>query len=107
MRSDQFMGLPIEALEYIHKNLERGPVCECCKRPFPVELKVIGHFDGMFMDVYNLYEHQLKDGFVAVEFLQAEPWSGGPCFFIGLRVHDADGSLVRTFEHPQDEIENC
>jgi hypothetical protein len=42
---------------------------------------------GMFDDdSVSLYRHQLTNGLFADEFLQSQPWSSGPCSFIGLKV---------------------
>jgi hypothetical protein len=81
------MGLPKEALEFLSK-YEDTLVCPCCHRLFTKEHEVIGHYEGMLGDIYDLHRYNLKSGLSADEFLQADPWSSGPCFFIGLRVSD-------------------
>jgi hypothetical protein len=100
------MGLPSDALDFLREN-EDVKVCQCCNQPFPPSLIMTGSYEGMYMAKYDLYEHKLKLGGCAVEFLQADPWSSGPCFFLGLRVFDKDGCLYRTFEWSQDEIDTC
>lgn len=89
MRTDQYIGLTKSATEFIEQN-EIAPQkpCSCCGRPFKIERKVCGTYEGMFEDEYYLSEYQLKDGNIAQEFLQASPWSSGPMFFIGLKTSD-------------------
>lgn len=58
--------------------------------------QIIGHYSGMFMEEYDLYRRQLTGGGYADEFLQASPWSSGPCFFIGLQVFDSDGKETES-----------
>jgi hypothetical protein len=102
MRCDQHFGLPKEALEFLAENEKTLPICTCCKRPFPLELEQIGTYTGMFCDKFPLYRHFLTDGKVADEFLQADPWSSGPCFFIGLKVSNGE-----IFEWPQETIDGA
>ena len=45
----------------------------------------IGSFGGMFDETYPLFEYTLKDGRVFQEYVQAEPWSSGPCIFLALK----------------------
>ena len=106
MRCDQFMGVTTEARKYLdsYKVVDR---CNKCKRPFPPTLKVIGHFAGMFDNEYDLHEYALSNDWTAREYLQAAPWSSGPCFFLGLKVYDDENRLRRTFEWPEVEIDNC
>ena len=81
------MGLTPEAIDFLKENEVPAEVCEHCNRPFPKALEKIDIFTGMFEDEYGLFRHFLKDGRFADEYLQAEPCSSGPCFFIGLEIH--------------------
>jgi len=101
MRCDQHMGLPKEALEFLSKYLVTPP-CPYCNRPLVQECEVIGQYEGMFGDIYDLRRYNLKSGLTADEFLQADPWSSGPCFFIGLRVSDG-----LEFRWPEQDIQNA
>jgi hypothetical protein len=56
----------------------------------------------MFGTEYSLIRYYLPDGRTADEFLQADPWSSGPCFFLGLRVSDG-----QEFLWPQEDIDNA
>lgn len=99
IRMDQFEGLCAEAKVFLKENEVPEKICECCKRPFPRDLEIIGHYQGMSGDEYPLYRHRLKNGNCADEFLQATPWSSGPMFFLGLRLP------VSLFEFKWSEIE--
>jgi hypothetical protein len=101
MRTDQYIGLPKDALDFLAKYRVPLEICPHCHRPTP-NTKVIGRVDGCFGTIYELHEYELASGY-AIEFLQASPWSSGPCFFIGLRAHN--GVLERTFTWSDAEIE--
>jgi hypothetical protein len=74
-RSDQFMGLTDQAYELIQDATKEA---EC------------GHYKGMFGDDYSLTEYIMVDGSRYQEFLQADPWSGGPVFFIALKKYNSN-----------------
>ncbi len=88
IRMDQFKGLPPGAVVYLAEHEVPQEMCPACKRLFPRNLEVIGHYTGMFDNQYPLHRHMLKDGRVADEFLQMTPWDSGPMFYLGLRVSD-------------------
>jgi len=90
------MGLPPKAVIFLDDNVTQPQVTKTC-----------GTFYGMFGNGYTLYERQLKSGQIAKEFVQAAPWSSGPCFFIGLRVYDTNGTCVQEFLWGEEEIDNC
>lgn len=102
MRCDQFIGLPPDAIKFLHKYETPASQCPHCHRPYATNLEPCGQYEGMFGDTYYLYRHHLKSGLVAEEFLQADPWSSGPCFFLGLRISDGT-----EFLWPQEEIDNA
>lgn len=105
MRCDQQMGLPPEAVAFLEENEKKPLVCDCCGRPFPKALVPIGAYVGMFETEYSLYRHELKNEGFADEFLQAAPWSSGPCFFLGLKITGTDGGVM-VFEWTDSEIAN-
>ncbi len=88
MRCDQFMGLPPSADAFLEEHRVKPEVCEHCQRPFPCELEVIGHFNGMCGDEFPLVRYILTDGRTADVFHQTSPWSSGPLHHLGLRVSD-------------------
>ncbi len=98
MRNDQFIGLPPDAIGFLEKYETPEECCKECKRPFPRELKIIGRYFGIGGTEYPLYRHILVGGGHADEFLQAQPWSSGPRFFLGLKLLDS------IFEWPQEDI---
>lgn len=99
-RSDQHVGLPQEALDFLTNN---EPVCPHCGQNC-VSLETIGKYYGMFDNAYPLYRHQLKEGY-AVEFVQASPWSGGPLFFLGLLIYGPKGNLLDRITWDETTIE--
>ena len=99
MRSDQHMGLTPDAIAFLEGHEIPEKCCKECKRPFPRELEVIGHYHGMGGE-YPLHRHELADGDYVDEYIQAEPWSSGPCFFLGLQLVDS------VFEWDQEDIDN-
>lgn len=98
IRCDQFCGLPKHALEFLEKWQKR---CDCCGQFLPSHTHV-GYYTGMFDNQYPLMQYELTDGRYADEFLQAEPWSSGPMFFLGLKVSDG-----QEFRWTQEEIDNA
>jgi hypothetical protein len=96
------MGLPVAAREFLQKYEIQPEACPHCNRQFDRKLEVCGHYYGMYDQEYNLYQHQLKSGKIAEEFVQADPWSSGPCFFLGLRI--SDGAEILW---DQEEIDNA
>jgi hypothetical protein len=109
MRCDQLRGLSSAADMFLDANIiqPRSEPCPHCHHSYSAALKVCGTFYGMFDNEYLLYEHQLKSGQVAKEFVQAAPWSSGPCFFIGLQVYNPDGTCAQEFLWAEEEIDNC
>jgi len=106
MRCDQFMGLTPEAIDFLRENEVPENKCACCNHAFPRALEKIGSFFGMFGDEYSLFRHILKDGRIANEYLQAAPWSSGPCFFLGLEVHGKD-LPTQKFEWSKHDIDKA
>lgn len=99
IRMDQFIGLTDAAQEFLRENEAYGGMCPTCKQSLPRILQQVGSFTGMFDQEYPLFQHTLKDGCTADEFLQTSPWSSGPMFFLGLRVSDG-----REFLWAEEEI---
>lgn len=71
-RSDQLLGLNTWAKDVIWTS---GVIREKTERTF----------FGMFGDTYPLYKYIFPDGRVYHEYVQADPWSGGPVFFIAFK----------------------
>lgn len=102
MRCDQHFGLCPEAVAFLEEHEVKPEICSGCNRAFPRNLQILGHYYGMFNDEYPLNRHVLEDGRYADEYVQANPWSSGPCFFIGLKL-----STGEKFEWSKEAIENA
>ena len=61
--------------------------------------------EGAFGNDFPLWHYKFDDGREYFEYVQAEPWSSGPCFFIALR--DSKGDPVPESLWPQSEIEDA
>ena len=87
MRCDQYIGLPQLAHDFLHQYRLRN-CCPTCGVDLKKFSSPLGEFEGAYGTVYPLMRYHLLGGLLADEFVQASPWSSGPCFFIGLRVSD-------------------
>jgi len=69
----------------------------------PVKCELSGEkFYGMFDIEYDLHRYILPDGRIYVEFVQEEPWSSGPCFFLALK--GPNGETVEESLWREEEI---
>jgi hypothetical protein len=84
MRTDQYIGLSQGGKKLV-------------KDMIP---KLVCHFDGAFGNSFPLYSYEDK----YCEFIQAEPWSSGPMFFIALQ-NNKDGSIIKESLWSEEEIE--
>lgn len=108
MRCDQHAGLSGEAQEFLKEYEVPGVSCPTCGHDPGPKLTQCGNYAGMFDEPsYPLWSHQLKSGGKADEFVQAEPWSSGPVFFLGLDVFSPGGELVQKILWPEEAIENA
>jgi len=96
MRCSQPQGLPSEAIAFLEENAIRIDLCPHCGRDDGYMKKHIGSI-GMFDDV-PMYEYNLKNGDIAVEYVQEEIWSSGPMIWLGLKVGD------KKFEWKKEDI---
>lgn len=70
------------------------------------DVEIIGKIEGAWDNyVANLHRYTMPDGTVYNEYVQAEPWSSGPCYFIALK--NADGNIVHNSLWTDDEINNA
>lgn len=66
----------------------------------------VGKWYGMCDDDGSvLYQYTLLNGTKVTEYVQAEPWSSGPCIFLALK--DENGDPIADSLWDDDEIENC
>ena len=105
-RCDQHMGLPEEAQRFLEENIIDCDVCPHCNRAYPRKQETCGTYTGMFNNEYKLRLYRLKNDMVGHEFVQADPWSSGPCFFLGLKVF-GNGGLLKTFYWDQKVIDDA
>jgi len=117
IRSDQHMGLT-EAARKITENRDVAYV-EKTTRVYPdgsqedlLDKEVLtkpGVYDtykGMFDEEYDLFEYRLKNGRIVREYVQAEPWSSGPVFFLAL-LDKETGEVVPESRWSKEEIDHC
>jgi hypothetical protein len=118
MRMDQYIGLNKWATRKVNRKVK---VREVGVRTFPggtsrsfdrwtrlplARRTVIGTIPGAYKDVAgNLYRYTFSKGEYYEEFVQATPWSGGPCYHIALK--DRHGNVVPQSKWTDDELANC
>lgn len=118
MRSDQYVGLnswaqskvlQTQKVREVGVRIHPGGVKRRFKRwvRVPVaRVEVIGKIEGAWTDVVaHLHRYRLPNGKVYEEFVQATPWSSGPCYFIALK--SAKGFPVRESLWSDDELANA
>jgi len=115
MRCDQSMGLNERALaiiapvyrkyqDKITRTYEDGETVSfqlagTCNL---VKCEPSGEYEGF--DTHRLMKYTLPNGDVYQEFVQAEPWSSGPCTFLALK--DKTGNEVKESLWTDQEIES-
>lgn len=118
MRTTQIIGLNEWAANLVHQT-EIVEEIGCYRtfsdarvEPFnrKVEIPIaqvneVGSFVGMFDEEYPLHEYRMPDGRKYIEFVQAEPWSSGPCIFLALK--DDSGNSVPESLWSDEEINNA
>ena len=111
MRATQIIGLSDKAAEFLKENLQvtKTSLVFAGKRrnvETPTEKKIYdgetGVRMGMFDDGPALYKYLLKDGRWIFEYVQASPWSSGPCIFLALR--DESGNPIQESLWSEEEI---
>jgi hypothetical protein len=104
MRMYQEIGLKPEARTFLDENARMVPGARCpnCSHILSMVMddEIYEHQDSFYDDGPSLRKINLKDGRVALEVVQAEPWSSGPCAFFCLEI---DGK--RYFEWTDEEID--
>lgn len=117
MRTTQIIGLTKAAKELLN-NYEPTRIIEKLQRIYPdghteqFEREVTedprkteecGSFFGMFDEEYPLRRYTMPNGKVYEEYVQAEPWSSGPCIFLALRNENGP---VKESLWSEEEINN-
>ncbi|MBU6452438.1 MAG: hypothetical protein KGS72_11705 [Cyanobacteria bacterium REEB67] len=115
MRCDQYIGLNEWARQKVslsHVVREVGARILPSGRAVPFDRtmsvplatkEVVGKITGAWTDhVANLHRYTFPDGRVYEEFIQAEPWSGGPCYYIALK--NLKGNVIRQSLWTSEEL---
>ena len=121
MRTDQYMGLTKKAKKIIERSIQ---VREIGKAIMPDKSEVAfdrvvdkllatktvcGKIVGAWVDeVAQLHRYTFCSGVVYEEYVQCEPWCGGPMYFIALRRVRKDGSagkFLKTSLWPSKETQ--
>jgi hypothetical protein len=118
MRCDQYIGLNEWAKKKVlatRKVREVGHRIYSDGRAVPFQRKtrvpvariqVIGKIEGAWTPVVaNLHRYTLPGGEVYEEYVQATPWSGGPCYFVALK--DAKGEPVPQSLWSDEDLAHC
>lgn len=115
MRTDQYMGLSPRAQAELSKFCEEADVHTVIRfrdgrmqehhsvQTVPsYQVETIGSIEGAWNDhVANLNRYSFPDGRVWEEFVQATPWSSGPCYFISVTQ---DGDRLPRLDWTDEEI---
>ena len=118
MRSDQWIGLNAWATREVGRTrtarevgvrvFRRGRIERFDRKvrvPF-AKVEVISPVAGAWVDVVgHLHRYIMPNGKVYEEFLQADPWSSGPCYFIALK--DQQGNPVPQSLWTDEELNNA
>ena len=121
IRCDQPQGLSSGAYEVLNSAPEVLEYTETIIRKYPdghedkSTREVKGRYKrekteevyyGMFDNEYPFYRYILTDGRRYVEYMQADPWSSGPCFFLALKDEET-GEIVEESLWDEETINNC
>ncbi len=102
IRCYQEIGLKPEARKFLHENCKMLPnlVCPDCGKVISMKMdcEVYEQREDFYENGPNLKKYALKDGTVAFEVVQAEPWSSGPVAFFYLEI---DGKKMFTWSESE------
>lgn len=120
MRTDQYIGLNPWARTFVEGQQEflyteevtrtfpSGEVLVIAPRKVMGTNVVLSQYDeieGAFGNTFPLFSYKFSDGREYFEYVQAQPWSSGPCYYLALR--DGKGNPVPESLWPQEEIDNA
>lgn len=94
MRTTQYIGLNPEAEAWLAKNCKSTTsiICPTCGNVTLPELisTNLKEITGMFNEhVDFLRQYETHTGEKVETFIQAEPWSSGPCIFLALKYSES------------------
>ncbi|MHA2063462.1 MAG: hypothetical protein ACXABY_03680 [Candidatus Thorarchaeota archaeon] len=85
------MGLTEEAIKWLHKNCVKVlkytkvfPDDREDEEVWEWEVEVYQETNSWYGEGYSLKRYRLANGLWVYEYIQAEPWSSGPCTFLAL-----------------------
>jgi hypothetical protein len=118
MRSDQYVGLNEWSQIWLYRYKREARILEIDISAEPpiilgvsdrtiidIKTEIIGKIEGAWNDhVADLNRYTLPSGDVYEEYIQAEPWSSGPCYFIALK---RNGEVVYKSLWTDEEIANA
>ncbi|MFA6842993.1 MAG: hypothetical protein WCR33_01185 [Bacilli bacterium] len=125
MRCTQFFGLSKNANDWLEKyckqthyfqkvfraydgsdewvEVENSEGTQLVSKPLEENEKVFGMFGE---EVYVLQQYEMDNGSIVEEYVQADPWSSGPCIFLCLRFQSTK-KFVNKSLWKDEEIEKC
>lgn len=111
-RTTHFMGLYEGAQTFLAAQCLHNPTqeCPCCGNLSGGDLLSSANdipVEGMFGEtVHILRTYYMTDDKPVEEYVQATPWSSGPCIFLALRDADTKKPIEETL-WPQEMLDNC
>lgn len=109
IRTTQLMGLTYDANEIIRQNRvilwtdnicrkhANGDIEHLETHKYDIPRRASGNkWVGMFEEEGDLMIYTLLDGREVEEYIQAQPWSSGPCIFLALRDAKTKEPLPET-----------
>jgi hypothetical protein len=94
MRKTHFFGFTDEAIKWLQENVVSS---------IDTDEKITGMFGE---EIQSIREHTTRDGRILIDYVQAEPWSSGPCIFLALKWKDTDEPIKESL-WDEEIIDNC
>ena len=104
-RTENFIGLPQAARDFLEENCRQVVTKSCprCNEPvdWGADMKGYDKATACWGDDFQLFEYTLKDGSKVREDISGTYWSGGPNHFT--KLVDSDGNVL--FDWSEQEME--
>lgn len=106
-RTDQYVGLNERAKEFLDRKTKKdvfhlyknGEIADRWEEP---QKKAYGTIEGVFGNTFSLHYYFLHNGARVYEYIQAEPWDGGPMYYIALK--DEEGNPIKESLWSEEEM---